>query len=538
MGGGESGAGKPPRAIRFFFPARGPRPTISPMKRPFWLLSILLAVSTFTGAADQRPNILFILVDDQSPFDLKTYDPASPLDTPNLDRLAAEGIVIDRAYHMGSFSGAVCTPSRHMIQSGRTLWHLPIGPLAKTHCPPNLEKETIPAVFRRAGYDTMRTCKQGNSYEVANKEFAVRRDATKRGGDAESGSAWHAERVLEYLEAREETKDADPFFIYFGFSHPHDTRDGTPELLAKYGATNHSDETSLPPARSAAPPLPLNWLPEHPFPHGHPGLRDEVAVSGVWKNRDPITIHNEVGREYACVENIDIQIGRVLAKLEAMGELDSTYIFYTSDHGIAIGRHGLMGKQNLYEHTWRVPYLVKGPGIPPGSRAEGNIYLLDTLATVCDLAGIEAPATNEGISFKSVLTGDKKIVRETLYGVYNGGTKPGMRSVRRGDWKLIQYEVLDGAVRETQLFHLEENPREFLTQHHDPAVADLTGITPEPHQRDLAEDPAHAEKLREMKALLLAEMRKHNDPWRFQDQPDDGLVPPQQASKKAKTRAK
>src|SRR5690606_26415247 len=112
--------------------------------------------------------------------------------------------------------------SRHMIMSGRTLWHLPVGPLAKTHCPPHLEKETIPAVFRRAGYDTMRTCKQGNSYEAANAEFAVRRDATKRGGDAESGSAWHAERVLEYLETREETKDADPFFIYFGFSHPHD----------------------------------------------------------------------------------------------------------------------------------------------------------------------------------------------------------------------------------------------------------------------------------------------------------------------------
>ncbi|NLT71963.1 MAG: sulfatase-like hydrolase/transferase [Verrucomicrobiaceae bacterium] len=508
------------------------------MKRPFWLLSILLAVSTFTGAADQRPNILFILVDDQSPFDLKTYDPASPLDTPNLDRLAAEGIVIDRAYHMGSFSGAVCTPSRHMIQSGRTLWHLPIGPLAKTHCPPNLEKKTLAAVFGRAGYDTMRTCKQGNSYEAANKEFAVRRDATKRGGDAESGSAWHAAQVLDYLETREETKDADPFFIYFGFSHPHDTRDGTPELLAKYGATNHADETSLPPARPAAPPLPLNWLPEHPFPHGHPGLRDEVAVSGVWKNRDPITIRNEVGREYACVENIDIQIGRVLAKLEATGELDNTYIFYTSDHGIAIGRHGLMGKQNLYEHTWRVPYLVKGPGIPPGSRAEGNIYLLDTLATVCDLAGIEAPATNEGISFKPVLTGRKKIIRETLYGVYNGGTKPGMRSVRRGDWKLIQYETLDGAVRETQLFHLAENPREYLTQHHDPAVADLTGVAPEPHQHDLAEDPAHAEKLVEMKALLLAEMRKHDDPWRFRDQPDDGLVPPQQAPKKAKAKAK
>jgi choline-sulfatase len=141
-----------------------------------------------------------------------------------------------------------------------------------------------------------------------------------------------------------------------------------------------------------------------------------------------------VGREYACSENIDIQIGQVLAKLEAMGELDNTYIFYTADHGIAIGRHGLMGKQNLYEHTWRVPYIVKGPGIKAGTRAKGNIYLLDTLRTMCDLAGIETPEATEGISFKPVLEGKQEQVRDVLYGVYCGGTKPGMRCVKKGDW--------------------------------------------------------------------------------------------------------
>ena len=511
------------------------------MKLPFALLALLLAAVSLTNAQEKRPNFLFILVDDQAPFDFKFYNPDSTLDAPNLEKLAAGGMVIDRAYHMGGFVGAVCTPSRHMIMSGRTLWHLPIGPLANTHGPPNLEKETIPAVFNRAGYDTVRTCKQGNSYEAANKEFTVRRDASKRGGDAESGSAWHAEQVLDYLKTREETKDADPFFIYFGFSHPHDTRDGTPELLAKYGAVNHADPATLPPANPKAPALPRNWLPDYPFHHGHPELRDEVAVSGVWRNRDPVTIRNEMGRELACVENIDLQIGRVLERLEAMGELENTYIFYTSDHGIAIGRHALMGKQSLYEHSWRVPYLVKGPGIKAGTRADGNLYLLDTLATLCDLAGIPAPATNEGLSFKPVLTGERKTIRDTLYGVYNGGTKPGMRSVRKGDWKLIQYDVLEGQVRETQLFNLAENPDEFLTEHHDPAVASLTGVKPAPNQRDLAEDPAHADKLAEMKALLLEEMRKHDDPWRMWDQPDDGLAPPKEEvpkTRKGKGKAK
>ena len=491
-------------------------------------LLALLAIGSAFAAPAKRPNILFILVDDQSPFDLRVYNRDSELQTPNLDRLAAEGVVFDGAYHMGAFVGAVCTPSRHMIMSGRTVWHLPISPgaMQKGLCPPNLEQATIPAVFNRAGYDTMRTCKLGNSYEAANRLFTVRKDAMKRGPTDETGSAWHAEQVLDYLQQREATQDKDPFLIYFGFSHPHDTRDGKPELLAKYGAVNHADPHSLPPSNPKAPKLPSNYLPAHPFHHGHPGLRDEVAVSGVWEKRDERTIRNELGREFACSENIDTQIGRVLAKLQALGELENTYIFYTADHGMAIGRHGLQGKQNLYEHTWRVPFLAKGPGIKPGSRVQGNIYLGDLLATFCDLAGIAPPESNEGVSFRPVLEGRQPVVRDVLYGVYSGGTKPGMRSVRRGDWKLIKYDVMNGQVRETQLFNLKDNPDEFLGQHHDEKVVALTGRRPAREQRNLANDPRHAAQLAEMEALLLAEMRRLDDPWRLWNQPNDGLTPP------------
>jgi choline-sulfatase len=408
-----------------------------------------------------------------------------------------------------------------MIMCGRTVWHLPIAPgaTARGLCPPDVVENTIPAVFNRAGYATMRTCKQGNSYEGANKLFTVRHDATKRGGTAESGSAWHGDRVLEYLADRETTAEKKPFLIYYGFSHPHDTRDGTPELLAKYGASNHTDRKTPPPRDDEQPALPANYLPAHPFPHGHPGLRDETSVSGVWERRDEATIRNEVGRQFACSENIDIQIGRVLAKLEALGELQNTYIVYTADHGMAIGRHGLQGKQNLYQHTWRVPFIVKGPNIKPGSRVEGNIYLLDVLATLCDLAGIDAPASVEGKTFKPVLEGKQAALRDVLYGVYNGGTKPGMRCVKQGDWKLIKYDVMDGAVRETQLFNLKENPHEFLAEHHDSAVASLTGVAPSADQRNLADDPRYADKLREMESLLLAEMRRLDDPYRLWNQP-------------------
>lgn len=488
------------------------------------ILVLLCSAPLLHAAESGRPNILFIIADDQSPFDLKIYNPDSILETPAIDRLAAEGMVIDGAYHMGSWSGAVCTPSRTMVMCGRTLWHLPGGnPLASdpNYVPTDLPGHTMPAVFNDEGYDTMRTCKRGNSYGAANRLFSVIREATKRGGTDETGSAWHGEQVLDYLTERETAGDTDPFLIYFGFSHPHDTRDGTPVLLEKYGAVNHADPSSLPPANENQPSLPDNYLPKHPFNNSHLDVRDEVAVGGVWTNRDERTIRNELGREFACSANIDIQIQRVLQKLEAMGELDNTYIFYCADHGMAIGRHGLQGKQNLYEHTWRIPMVVKGPGIDPGTRAQGNIYLLDVLATICDLAEIDAPATSEGKSFRPVLMGQKETVRDLLYGCYSGGQKPGIRCVKQGDWKLIRYESADGSA-ETQLFNLRHNPHEFLQEHHAPQLKSLIGIDPEPDQVNLAGDPKYAGKLQEMNQRLLEEMRRLDDPYRFADQPDDG----------------
>ena len=499
------------------------------------LLTIVLLAILSTAFAQnkskekKRPNFLFVLVDDQSPFDLKMYNAKSILDTPNIDKLASEGMIFDQARHMGAATGAVCTPSRHMIMSGRTLWHLPASAgYRKNVGPVGLEQQTIGAVFNRAGYKTMRTCKAGNSYAAANEQFTIVHDATKRGGTEETGSAWHSKQVLEYLGDREQGKEKDPFFIYFGFSHPHDTRDGTPELLAKYGAVNHTDPKSLPAANPKQPQLPENWLPEHPFFHGNPNLRDEERVSGVWKNRDKQTIQNELGREFACDENIDIQLEKVLKKLEAMGELDNTYVIYTADHGIAIGRHGLVGKQNLYEHTWRVPFIVKGPGIKKGKRVDGNIYLLDVLPTLCDLAGIEIPKTVEGKSFAPVLKGEKEVIRDVMYGVYSGGTKPGMRAVKKGDWKLIKYDVMYGTIKETQLFNLKENPNEYLPEHH------MKGAM----ETNLANNPKYADKLAEMEALLLEQMIAHDDPYRLWNQPGGGIYEQPKGKKGKKGKAK
>jgi choline-sulfatase len=332
---------------------------------------------------------------------------------------------------------------------------------------------------------------------------------------------------MEFLNNYENENMGKPFFMYLGFSHPHDPRHGKEELYMKYGA---SDE---PPAipNPKAPPLPVNYLPEHPFRHGNDTGRDVTRVQGVMADRDESVVRNEIGRYYACIENIDNQIERVLSKLESMGKLDNTYIFFTGDNGIAIGSHGLMGKQNLYEHSWRIPLIVKGPGIKPGSRAEGNVYLMDVLPTLCDIAKIETPPTSDGISFLPVLKGETDVIRDVLYGAFNiysekgyggagNGSRPGIRAVKKGDWKLIKYDVYDGEVRETQLFNLKDNPDELLIEHHDSMIVKLTGNHPEPFQKNLADDPGYADKLMEMELLLLDKQFEFNDPFLMWNQKD------------------
>lgn len=502
------------------------------------IVLFLLLASDFgmVCRAAERPNFVFILTDDQSPYTLSAYGNAVCA-TPNIDRLAKEGMTIDDAHHMGADIGAVCLPSRTMIMTGRTVWNIPqaarrnqkavnkkgqknqdaASVRSSAEFIQNAVENSMAAIFNKAGYDTFRTCKRGNTFGPANKEFQVLHEGDMREASDEHGSAWHGDRAIEYLQQRQTAEDKDPFLMFFGFSHPHDPRNGKPELLAKYGAQN----LKQPPSRlnPAAPPLPVEYLPAHPFHHGHPGLRDETTVQGVLTDRSEATIRNELGREYACIENIDQQVGRLLDKLKQMDELQNTYIFYTSDHGIAVGRHGLSGKQNLYEHTWRVPFLVRGPGIQPGSRASGFIYLLDVLPTMCDLAGLVRPDSLEGLSFRPVLEGKADRIRDTLYGVYCGGTKPGMRSLKTADgWKLIKYDVMDGKVRETQLFNLNDNPFELLAEHHADDVVSLTGNTPATGQKNLAYDPQFAEKRQQLEAILLQEMQRLNDPHRLWDQ--------------------
>ena len=173
-----------------------------------------------------------------------------------------------------------------------------------------------------------------------------------------------------------------------------------------------------------------------------------------------------------------------------------------------------MGKQNLYEHTWKVPFIMMGPRIPKGSSASGFIYLSDVLPTFCDFAGIETPDSVDGKSFRDVVEGKQERIRDHVYGVYAGGTKPGMRSIKTADgWKLIEYNVLGKTVRETQMFNLNNNPNEFLPEHHDEKLQSKLGIKLDPLQTDLSEHPDYQEQKSLLTNLLLAEMQELGDPY-------------------------
>ena len=484
--------------------------------------------STAQNTNQKQPNILLIITDDQDAETLGVYGDTF-CDTPNIDKLASEGLTLTSAHHMGSFRAAVCTPSRCMLMTGRNVWETQnlnvsyppldyIHQIKKNYAQISSEDPSyysLPALFKRAGYYTFRTCKRGNSYEGANLLFDERYDKTNREANDENGSQWHSNKVIDYLNRRIDEPTEQPFFIYLGFSHPHDPRRGNEALLKKYGAVNPGPPTVLNPK---TPKLPINYLPAHPFEEGHPDLRDENSVEGVMTKRDEATVRNERGKELATIEAIDTEIGRVLQKLRATGELDNTYILFISDHGIAVGKHGLMGKQNLYEHSIKIPFIIKGPNIESNIKVKGNIYLSDVLPTLCDLAGIEIPETVYGKSFKTVLEGKDKTIRDVIYGVYSGGTKPGIRSIKKGDWKLIKYDVMNGQVRKTQLFNLKDNPNELLIEHRNPKIILLTGNIPKINQINLADQKKYAVKRKEMEELLLAEMKAIEDPFRLWDQ--------------------
>ncbi len=422
----------------------------------------------------RRPSVLVFLADDMRADAIAAL--GNPhLRTPAIDGLVARGTVFDRASCMGARQGAVCVPSRAMLLSGRSLFRVREQ---LQGC------DTWPEAFERAGYRTFATGKWHNGKGSVRRCFAEGSHVFLGGmhghfdlptvsfrnhGDPEPDAATdrHSSQIVgAAAEAFVESLGDEPFFAWCAFTAPHDPRQPLPEIRRRYDGHE--------------PPPPANFLPEHPFDNGDLAVRDEKLLPR------PLTqeaITKELADYYALIEGMDAELGRVLAALERQGRLADTIVLFAADQGLALGSHGLLGKQNLYEHSMRSPVVLAGPGVPAGRRLDALAYLFDVTATVGDLAGVPPPAANEGTSLVPVLRGDRAAGRESLLLAY----KDVQRAVVTPDWKLIRYPQAG----KTQVFRLAGDPDE---------------------RHDLAADPATAGTRRALEATLAAEQRRFDDP--------------------------
>lgn len=423
-----------------------------------WMLLVAAGdrVEAKDTPAPKRLNVLFLLADDQR-FDTIHALGNDVIQTPHLDRLAQRGFVFTNNYVMGSMNPAVCLPSRAMAMSGRTLWRVP----------GSLQGVTIwPEVMRQAGYTTFGTGKWHNGpasyargftdggaifFGGMSDQFRVPIfdfDPTgkypkknRRIGDRFSTELF-ADTAIEFLRNH---RGPEPFFLYVPFTSPHDPRTPPGEFATMYD----------PPKM----PVPKNFLPEHPFDNGELRIRDELLAPFP---RTPDVVREHLAAYYGMISHLDAQIGRILETLQATGHADDTLVIFSSDNGLAVGQHGLLGKQNLYEHSTRMPLILAGPGISHG-QSEALVYLYDLFPTVCQLTGLETPEGVEGQSLAPIIEGHQSKVRDYVMGAY----RHFQRMVREPRWKLIKYNVK--GEKHTQLFDLENDPWEMTDRANDPS---------------------------------------------------------------------
>lgn len=384
----------------------------------------------------RRPNILFVLTDDQRWDTIHAFGDAE-VETPNLDRLVERGFHFSNAYCMGSMTPAVCLPSRTMLLTGRSVWRLPS--VADAKAPADLP--LLPRVLHNAGYATYHCGKENNACRYGNAAFDVNVETAKQGPD---DMRLHADQVIDWLEHRDRAK---PFFIYLAPPVPHDPRVAPPEFVQRYDPAKLS--------------LPRSFMPRHPFDNGELRIRDEMLAS---HPRTPTEMKQHLADYYACISDIDYQFGRINAALDRLKLAETTIVIYSSDQGLAVGgRHGLMGKQNLYEHV-KPPLIVAGPGIPHGE-SDALVYLYDLFPTICDYTGAATPPVIEGKSLAPVMRGNPGELRPYLFTAY----RECQRMVRDQRWKLIEYLVKGD--HHTQLFDLQSDPDELHDRANDAECA-------------------------------------------------------------------
>lgn len=437
------------------------------------LLSALLAVTVCLSAA-ASPNVVFIFADDQRADTIAAL--GNPvIKTPNLDRLVKRGVAFTRAYMQGGNQGATCVPSRAMLLSGRSLAQIDEK---------LLKHQTWPHAFGAAGYATFATGKWHNGPPSVSKSFQQAKALFVGGmvnplqaptsdmlpnGKLTPGKVGPkhlceeaTDETLAFLKSQDGKK---PFFSYLAFDGPHD-----PHIVPEGFPIDYAP---------ASIPLPPNFLPQHPFDNCEMVIRDEQLMK--WP-RPEADVKTMLAEYYRYISFLDVQVGRVLDAVDASPYAANTIIVYAADSGVARGSHGLIGKQNLYEHSMRVPLIVAGPGIAADKRSEALCYLFDVLPTLGKLCGVATPPGSNGREFTAVLKDPSQPARPFLM----FGYKSIQKALSDGRWKLIRYPHVD----RTQLFDLQADPYET---------------------KDLSALPEHAERIQAMLVKLDAEMKADGD---------------------------
>lgn len=453
-----------------------------------WLAAALLlslVAPSMNVRAEDRPNILLLLTDDQRADTIGAWG-NTYIETPGIDELAARGFSFRRAYCMGSHHGAVCLPSRAMLLTGRSLFRV----YDKLD-----DVVTLPEVLRDAGYETFFTGKWHQNRKSLARCFSRARTVmfggmsdhekvplcdmlddrsftpTRHDGFSSTLFADQAIRFLEELHAKREEGDTSrPFFGYVAFTAPHDPR--TPPA-GKYRDMYRPEEIPLPP----------DYMPVHPFHNGWMTGRDEQLAA--WPRTTEV-IRSQLAEYYGLITHLDHQIGRITDALRRLELERDTIIVFASDHGLSVGSHGLLGKQNLYEHSMRTPLILVGPGIPSSASSDDFVYLHDVMPTLCGLAGVAGlPDGVEGRDLSPSWKGRQRsnLARTTIFTAYEDR----MRAVRDDRWKLIRYP----RIHYTQLFDLQKDPYELV---------------------NLADRPAHGPRIGAMMKQLEAWQRDTDDP--------------------------
>lgn len=272
------------------------------------------------------------------------------------------------------------------------------------------------------------------------------------GGYWTGGKHWSevtADEACGYLTSRREQET--PFFAYVAFNAPHDPRQAPQRYLDLY------------PAQQIR--LPESYADDYPFAKligCGPNLRDE-RLAPFPRTPHAIQVHRR--EYYALITHLDDQIGRLLSALRDAGKEENTWIFFTADHGLAVGSHGLLGKQNMYEHSLRVPCIMAGPGITQPQTIHERVYLQDIVPTTLELAGASIPETHEFQSLLPLIISKPYKARAGIYGAYLDL----QRAFIKDNLKLIVYPK----AKATRLYDLAIDPLELKDLANDPNYRDV-----------------------------------------------------------------